>query len=74
MDEIVERLDRVKQTYRENIFDDKKPDGLLTNKEEEYFKCLELNRVQLDDYMKEDLAHWTANLEIVKKQAQEVQN
>ena len=51
-------LDGIRQMIRDNIQSDKNESGLLTRKEGEYMKCLQLKHRELELVFRKDEAHW----------------
>ena len=67
--EIVESISR---KIRENTLSKQNKDGILTCKEENYLKCLQINYREFEILLRTDEAIWNENLEIKKKEAEEV--
>ena len=74
MAQIHERVQNVKCIIKENVQSDENLSGVLTREETLYLECIEIKHVQLENLMRQDEAHWAENLEIIKRQAQEIQD
>ena len=59
---ILEKIDGIKSKISDNILNDANPYGLLKQKKEDYFKCLELGHCQLENLFRQDAALWTKDL------------
>ena len=71
---IKEKVDTVIATITGNVQSDENPTGLLMKGEAEYLKCLEINSKRLEELMRQDEAHWAENLDMIKRQAGEIQD
>ena len=58
---------------KKNLKNDENKDGLLTRPEEDYLQCLELKKDQLDELLRQDEAYWAENLDLMKKEAEKLQ-
>lgn len=56
----------------ENSLTKEQPDGLFTQKREDYMQCLECQHQELERLLRLDGFKWTENLERKKKEASEV--
>ena len=72
MARIHEALDGVRRKIRENIVSDENEDGLLTGRNDDYLKCLEINHRELELLLRKDEVKWAENLEIAKRDAREI--
>ena len=67
-----EVLDGVRRKIRANILSKENPDGLLTNSQEDYLQCLAMNYRHLEQMFRKDEAVWIKNIELRRKEANEV--
>ena len=62
-----EHLEDARVKVRTNIVTEENPYGLLTRGKENYLKCLEFDYRGLEDFMRQDEAHWAEHFEVVKR-------
>ena len=63
----------IKKKINLNLQTEDNPEGLLTHPELEYFKCLEVDYVNLKNLLEMDSQYWTKNLQKAKKGSQKLQ-
>ena len=68
-----EFLERVRGKIRANVLNEQNPHGLLTNDQNDYRQCLEMNHRDLEQLFRKDEAKWAHNLDDKKKDASQIQ-
>ena len=72
MTQIHERVKNIKEIIKENLLSDANPAGVLGRCEADYFACLEMKHVRLEELIRQDEAYCAENLELIKTQAKEI--
>ena len=73
MAEVHEGLSQVRQMVKGSVQTTAKPEGLLTHDVAQYLICLDLKKMEFEQLLHKDEAHWEENLLMVKRQAGEIQ-
>jgi hypothetical protein len=72
MDQIMEKIESLKRVIHVNIWNEDHPAGVLTNKEESYLECIQIQSERLDNLLSEDEINWDDNLSSIRQKAQEI--
>ena len=72
MDEIIEKIESIKRLIKVNVRNEDHPAGVLTNKEESYLECIQIQSERLDNLLSEDEINWDDNLSSIRQKAQEI--
>ena len=54
----MERLESLKRVIRVNVRNEDHPAGVLTNKEDEYLECIQIQNQRLNDMLFQDEVNW----------------
>ena len=66
LQEVLEKVEALKNKTKGNVYGKDNPHGLLTRDANLYLGCLTIQHENLEKLYREDEAHWTENLEMVK--------
>lgn len=69
---IHDKIEGIKKKIKEHSLTIVNPNGLFRQKDEDYFKCLELNHRQLEQLFRQDAAELTKELREVKSSVRKI--